>query len=182
MLLKTWPSAYFMMSPIVLGVFAGAFWSLVLLLTFRCGVLAKHYFLLAVYSVGATLYNAWSIRYAGASTSEPVVYATALFAGCALAVSIAAPVLTALSRSWQVLPKSGALITIGVPILLTPFVFVADHSLVGSFLLGSSILGIAMILAFINMGFSFFFSQKPRTIVVSGFLFSIPELLLLRLI
>lgn len=141
-------------SPVLLGVFASAFWTSIALTFSRRADLGRVYQLMAWYAVGATIFNATRARFYGTSIAEPSAYMTALFAGAALAIWIVSPVRRAIAPRHAVFLPAGAAMIIGIPVLLLPPIFFANHAAVGTFLLFSAVFGLTSVAFFINAGFS----------------------------
>ncbi len=143
----------FLASPLMTGFFTAAFWTVVCGRLFHLGPLKRSYAILAGYAIVATLVYAGLVRFRGASISPPVSFITAAFAGCAVTLALSAPVAEALAPPHALRRASGCLVIVGLPLLMAPFVYLADLPTAGIFLVASATGGFWGVLYLINAGF-----------------------------
>ncbi len=166
-----------MVSPIMTGVLTSAFWTSLAVWIRNTLPPERPYSILTIYAVMATLLNMYLIRNHDVRLSVPVLYATGLFAGNALALHIASPVLRALDRPHAVLQPAGGTIAVGIPLLLLPFPWFSSWPPCALFLLVSSALGLWTFLFLINVGFSAIMTTRREPMLLFGITFVVPEYL-----
>jgi hypothetical protein len=162
-------------SPGIAGVLCGAFWALVAMHLLRAAQPQRTYLLLVSYAFGAVIANAYAMRFHNAAISPPLAWSIGLFAGAGIAAHLGAPVLVWLAKPHQVFRASGAVIMVGVPILLVPFIFVGKFVAAGVFVCGSALAGLWMLLFLVNAGLvSMTKMRRGATLAAAGFLV-VPE-------
>lgn len=139
-------------SPIMAGLFTAAFWTTLAISRRGFCPLKPQYGILAGYAIGATLANAAFIRFREASITPVVAFATALFAGTALAIYLCAAVGRHFAPLHQPPRPVGAWTIMGLPLLLIPLSPLALYRPAGAILLVSSISGFVLVSFLVNAG------------------------------
>lgn len=177
MSIQIWTHQAIAVSPIMTGFFAAAFWTALTMSLASAGPPALPYSLLAVYSVLATLVNAYLVRVRGMALSPSLGYTTGLFAGAAIAIQLAYHVDRALGAPHRIRRPAGGALVVGIPLLLAPLPYAASWPPVGLLLIGSAALGLWTLLFLINTGFSSAATTRAEPMILSGIFFVLPEYL-----
>ena len=139
-------------APIPLGFFPALFWTALGFFVLGGGPPRRAYRILLAYVVAATLFNAWALHQSVAAISNFIAFTTALFAGSAVGVWLAAPLAALYAPPFRSPAASGALLLVGVPAtLLLVFALRSFHP-ASLLMLGSLSLGLLAALQLVSAG------------------------------
>lgn len=179
--LYLWPDIAIATSPRMVGLFAALFWTTVVLLPRRPLPPGWPYVTLVGYAIGSTAAFAGFARFSDWDVRPAVSYITALVAGAGMTAYLLAPLGGFFTRPHAVPRRTGGFVLVGIPLALSPFVFLGDHMFAGIFLVASACLGLLISLFLLNLGFLGSF-VPPRSALIAATAYVLPEYLYIAML